>query len=233
MNGQDGANVTARDFTGHDFTAWVYDLYRPTEAYSARGVHPSGIGIDRCIAARDLTTDERAFLAREGRLQLINFADLNLLGIDGISVRNPWDGGALRLNATASHYLTSFGHSIDLNIFLKEGTTNLLVAAHRYSNGARSFPGLDAQLLSVPVTVAGRSFEVSPRLALWMQPEGQDFRTTSSTAGALGSVRVRPATSARISTFVEIEGKTEGWVAGNVSLDPNVSVRIGGSLRLK
>jgi len=40
-------NIEERDFTGRDPIAWVYDLFRPNEAYSDRGVHPTGIGINR------------------------------------------------------------------------------------------------------------------------------------------------------------------------------------------
>jgi hypothetical protein len=196
-------------------------------------VHPSGVGIDRYVAPRDLTADERAFLAREGRLQLLNFADLNLLGIDGFTMKNPWNGGALRFNATASHYLTSFGHTVDLNLFMKQGDLNLYVVGRRYSNGARSFPGVDAQVLNAPVTIAGRGFEISPRLAMWMQPEDQAFRTTSAAPGALASIKIRPASASLVTTFVELEAKTAGWVAGNVNLGSNVSLRMGGSLRLR
>ena len=39
---EEGENIKNRDFTGYDITAWVYDLYRPDEAYEDRGVHPSG-----------------------------------------------------------------------------------------------------------------------------------------------------------------------------------------------
>jgi hypothetical protein len=176
--------------------------------------------------------EEHDFLAREGQLQLLNFVDPNLLGFGGVTVRDPWRGADLRVNASASHYLTSFGHTIDVNIFLKEEATNLFVALHRYTNGARSLPGLEVQLLDAPVAVAGMTFNVSPRVAFWLQPRDQGFRTTSMQAGGLVSVRVRPVTSARIGTFVELEGKTAGWVAGNVHLEQNVSVRIGASVRL-
>jgi hypothetical protein len=232
MNASDGADVPVRDFTGHDFTAWVYDLHRPTEPYQSRGVHPSGVGIDRYVKASDLTPEEHAYLAREGRLQLINFLDPNLLGISGFAVRSPWNGAALRLNASASHYLTSFGHTVDLNLFMKQDGMNLFVALHRYTNGARSFPGVDAQLLDLPVVLAGLPVDVSPRVALWLQPEDQGFRSSAARPGALASLRLRPSTSSRMGVFVELEGKTEGWVAGNVHLDPNVSVRIGGSVKL-
>ena len=232
MNASDGADVPRRDFTGHDFTAWTYDLHRPAEPYTARGVHPSGVGIDRYIKASDLTPDERDFLAEEGRLQIINFLDPNLLGLSGFDVGSPFDGGTLRLNVSASHYLTSFGHTIDANLFARQGPTNVFLVLHRYSNGARSFPGVDAQLIDFPLAVAGVPVDVSPRLSLWLQPEGQGFRATTATPGVLGALKVRQVTSSRVATFVELEGKTEGWVAGNVALDRNVSVRIGGSVRL-
>lgn len=231
-NLSEGANVAKRDWVGHDFTAWVHDLFRPTEAYEARGVHPSGVGINRYIPARDLTREERDFLAREGHLQLLNFLDPNLLGLGGVTLRNPWNGADLRVNASAGHYLTSFGHSIDVNLFLREGATNLFVALHRYTNGARSLPGMEVQLLEAPVTVAGMKLDVSPRAAFWLQPRDQSFRTTSTQPGGLVAVRIRQATPARVGAFVELEGKTAGWVAGNVHLERNVSVRIGASVRL-
>ena len=226
MNALDGASIAKRDWVGHDFTAWVHDLHRPTEAYAARGVHPSGVGIDRYIRASELTQEEHDFLAREGRLQLINFLDPNLLGIRGFTVRD------MRVNASASHYLTSFGHSIDVNLFLKRGAANVFAVLHRYTNGARSFPGAEVQLVDVPLAVAGIPLDVSPRVALWRQPAGQAFRAESAATGALASVRVRHASEARVAPFLELEAKTAGWVAGNVHLERNVSVRAGGSVRL-
>jgi hypothetical protein len=231
-NMTDGADVPKRDWVGHDFTAWVHDLHRPTEPYEARGVHPSGVGIDRYIKASDLTTEEHDFLAREGLLQAINFLDPNLFAFSGITVRNPWSGADLRVNASASHYLTSFGHTIDVNLFMKQDATNLFVVMHRYTNGARSFLGVEGQLLDAPITIGGVALDVSPRVALWLQPDAQAFRSTSAQPGALVSLRVRPVSNSRIATFVELEGKTAGWVAGNVHLDRNVSIRLGGSVKL-
>lgn len=232
MNAEDGPDVEVRDFTGHDFTAWVYDLHRPDEPYAARGVHPSGVGIDRYVRASDLTDEERAYLKRQGRLQRLNFLDPNLLGLHGFTVRGPAGGRPLRFNASAGHVLTSFGHTVDLNLFLRQGDRNLFVALHRYENGARTFPGVDAELLDLPVRVGGRGLLVSPRLALWMQPAGQSFRTREAKPGALAALRVVRPGSSRWGTFAEVEAKTAGWVAGNVNLDPNVSVRLGGSLTL-
>jgi hypothetical protein len=40
-------NIEERDAIGRDPEGWVYDLFRPNEAYSGRGTHPTGIGIAR------------------------------------------------------------------------------------------------------------------------------------------------------------------------------------------
>lgn len=230
MNAQDGANVSVRDFTGHDFTAWVYDLHRSAEPYAARGVHPSGVGIDRYIRFSDLTDEERTFLRHDGQLQLLNLLDPFLFGFEGIVVHEEAAGRSM-LTANVAHYLTSFGHSIDVNV-LYRGNTRAMVTVRRYTNGARSFPGVEGTLVDFPVDVAGREMEVSPRVALWLQPEDQAFRTTRSARGALASVRVRPMASAAFGPYVEVEAKTAGWVAGSVTLDAGVSFRFGGSLLL-
>ncbi|MEP6991633.1 MAG: hypothetical protein ABJA80_11950 [bacterium] len=231
-NRLEGADVAKRDWVGHDFTAWVHDLFRPDEPYTARGVDPSGVGINRYVKASDLSPEEHDFLQREGHLQLINFLDPNLFAFGGVTVRDPWRQTNVRLNVSASHYLTSFGHAIDMNVFLREGAANVFVVLHRYTNGARSMPGVELQVLDAPISVASRAIVVSPRVALWMQPRDQAFRTTDSQVGGLASLRIRPATTARLSNFIEIEAKTAGWVAGTVQLDRNVSVRVGGSVRL-
>jgi hypothetical protein len=36
----------------------------------------------------------------------------------------------------------------------------------------------------------------------------------------------------RIGSFVELETKTAGWLAGNVHLDANTAVRFGATMRL-
>ncbi|MFN2563668.1 MAG: hypothetical protein ABR499_01485 [Gemmatimonadaceae bacterium] len=232
-NANDGANVEVRDFTGHDFTGWAYDLHRPNESYTARGVHPSGVGIDRYIAARDLTSQERSYLERQGYLQLLNLLDPNLVGVHGFTVRSPMNGRPLRMNVSAGHLLTSFGHAIDVNVFLRQDDVNLFAVLHWYENGERVFPGLEAELLDYPVRVGVRQLAVSPRVAVWLQPEDQLFRSRGGEAGGLVAVRVRYPTARRFGVFAEVEGKTAGWVAGNVNLDANVALRLGVSTRLR
>lgn len=225
-NRSDGANVKRRDFTGHDFLGWVYDLHRPDEPYAARGVHPSGVGIDRYVKRSDLTDDERRYLRRQGRLQLLNLVDPFLFGLSsGVAV-----GGGdtpLRINAGLAHLLTSFGHTVDANVLVRRHDMNLAVTLHGYANGERVFPGIEADLVDLPVTLGARAIELTPRVGLWLQPEGQRFRTSAADAGGLAALRVRSALSRRVGAFAELEAKTAGWVAGNPYLDRNVTLRVG------
>ena len=160
----EGTAVSRRDFTGHDFTAWVYDLFRPDEPYTARGMHPSGVGLRRYIRESDLTDAERAYLHRQGRLAMLNLLDPNLVSVSGG-----------RFNAAAAHVLTPFGYTIDLNAFIRP---KLFVALHDYVNHERSFPGAEAAL------------EDRIRVALWRQPAHQLFRDRGGRLGGLVSVRM-------------------------------------------
>ena len=229
-NATDGANVERRDFTGHDFNGWVYDLFRPNEPYAARGVHPSGVGIDRYRKTSHLTADERDYLDRQGYLALINFADASLFGLDSWSIKV--GGRRVDVNVTASHFLTSFGYSVDANVFLRSGQHKLFVVLHRYANQERTFAGAEAELIDMALTFRGRSVTVTPRVALWSQPENQLFRDTRAATGGAIALRVDVPATRRFGAFVELESKTAGWMAGNVHLDANTSVRVGATMRL-
>jgi hypothetical protein len=198
--------IAERDISGHDFTAWVYDLFRPNETFALRGAHPSGVGIDRYIKVADLTAEEKRFLRNEGRLSWLNFVDPNLFGIDGF-------GRTTRVNAWLRHMLTSFGHTVDGNVLLKRGDTRIAVSLHRYTNGDRSFPGLTLEAIDWPTPIGGRTYLITPR--------------DGSVGGMLGARVVMPGVS-RWRWFAEIEGKTAGWVAGNPSTDRQFGFRLGG-----
>src|SRR5690606_10613802 len=79
-----GLTVNSRDYVGWDFTPWVYDLFRPDEPYEARGVHPSGVGVDRAIKTTSLSGEEYSYLKKMGRMQYLNFLSPFMLGIHRI-----------------------------------------------------------------------------------------------------------------------------------------------------
>lgn len=216
-NAKDGTDVKRRDFTGHDFLGWMYDLSRPNEPYTARGIHPSGVGINRYRKTTDLTPEELAFLDKQGKLSLVNFADSNMIGIDSFRT------GGVEWNATGAHYLTSFGYTLDANVFLRARGQKMFVTLHRYTNHDRSFPGVDVELVD-------RSFgkyRVTPRLALWSQPEDQLFRTSNGKIGGLAGLRVDLPMRGLYGSYVAVDAKSAGWTTGNEHLGANFSVRIG------
>jgi hypothetical protein len=131
---------------------------------------------------------------------------------------------------TLRHLLTSFGHTVNANVFLQQGAANLFVTLHGYANHDRAFlPGMDVELVDYPVAVLSRRFELSPRAAVWAQPAGQAFRTRAARAGGLAGLRARTTIRGRVGVLAEIERKGAGWVAGIVQLDPATNVRLGAS----
>jgi hypothetical protein len=90
---------------------WVYDLFRPDEPYEDRGIHPSGIGIDRYRSESDFTPQERRYLRTQARLSFLNFADPNLLGLYQFDV-GEYDGLPLSFNASLQHLMAPFGYAM-------------------------------------------------------------------------------------------------------------------------
>ena len=226
-NAKDGVDVDKRDFIGLDFTAWVYDLFRPDEPYENRGTHPSGTGIDRYRGLPDLTSEEREYLRLQGRLQFINLLDPFLLGFTEFPGHYPLSGESMAWNVNARHYLTSFGYVIDANILLRQGDHKWAVIFHNYANHESFFPGLDVQMLRCPFHWAGRTLRWSPRVALWAQPEDQEFRTTHASLGGMAALRVEIEAIRNLEPYVELSAKTDGWLAGDANLDSSYRGIVG------
>ncbi|MAE18895.1 hypothetical protein CMK12_08210 [Candidatus Poribacteria bacterium] len=224
FNQKEGRNIEVRDFTGHDFTAWVYDLHRPQEAYQKRGIHPAGVGLDRYIKFSDLTSDERIFLRRQARLQWLNLLDPYLIGLKGgrIPTSTP-----LRFNLSLGHMLTSFGYTIDTHLFLQRGWANLFIVGHRYFNHQRHFSGLEIQLIDYPLNWSNNRLLVTSELGVWTQPKAQSFYTDRASLGGLFALKIYRLLSDRWAVFLGGKIKSVGWVAGDISLDQSLTANIG------
>lgn len=227
INTEDGANMEARDFTGLDFTAWVYDLHRPDEPYEARGIHPTGVGINRYRKRSDLSQSELSYLKLQSKLALLNLLDPQFLVYDRFYATNPFNKKSFEWNFNLKHILSSFGYTINLNIFLKQNKHKFFLALHNYFNKNHYFPGLDISLLRYPMEISTYSFPLSIRIFPWLQPRGGRFRTGQASPGALLAITKYFPIYKALEGFVEIEGKTNGWVAGNVYLDAAWSTRLG------
>jgi hypothetical protein len=229
QNDGDGTDVAERDFTGLDCDGWVYDLFRPKEPYEERGPHPSGVGIDRYRTWPGLSGDERRFLELQARLSLLNLVDPFAFVRDPGGIREA--GDRLRYTANLRHHLTSYGYALSTNVFARHRDLGMLTTLSLGFNHERSFPGVDVTAVDLPLRwlpdVGGGPLVGQLRGALWLQPEAQDFYTTRSSAGGLASARVGTDPRRGLAPYLEVEGKTPGWVAGNVYLDRNVSTRLG------
>lgn len=223
---QEDADTDERDFTGLDCTAWVYDLLRPAEPYAARGIHPSGVGIDRYRNLNDLSPDEQRYVRRQRNLSLVNLADPFLFGRKHFAARHPASGTTVLWNANLRHHLTPFGYNLGANVFLRSGGINVLATVQGYANDAGWGPGLD-------VTVQRHTFDkllpqwrMTTRVAAWQQPAALAYRTGEFDTGALAAVTLEHGHHA-LRPFVQVEYKSEGWIAGNEYLGENWALRMG------
>jgi hypothetical protein len=214
--------VESRDFNGDDFTTYTYELFRPNQPYNDRGIAPNGVGIARYLKLSQLTSEELDYLRKMGRMQYWNFLSPHLLGISSIKVNDN-----LSFNFAARHFLTSFGYDLGGDLFLKMKDKNILLTWHGYQNKDHFFPGVDAQLVDLPLKLSNKTLPLTLRTMLWLQPENQQFYTDKGRAGGLIYAQLRSPKGKTWQPYLEVEGKTQGWVAGNPYLDANFTVRAG------
>ena len=220
-NAVDGSDVAARDFTGLDCNAWVYDLFRPTEPYDVRGTHPSGVGIDRYRDYDDLTDEERAYLRHQRNLSLLNFVDPFLFGREYFRYHD------LQWNAALRHTLTPFGYALGSDFFVRHTDQRWHGTLNVYSNDELTTAGIDVTCRDMPLVWFGMPLRIAPRFALWQQPDELLFRSGHAKTGGLLGLRVAAERQRRWQPYLEVETKSAGWVMGNVDLDAATSFRVG------
>ncbi|MEQ9423226.1 MAG: hypothetical protein RJQ09_02325 [Cyclobacteriaceae bacterium] len=211
-----------RDFTGNDFTAWVYDLFRADEAYSDRGVHPTGIGIDRYRDFNDLSMDMLSYVEKMGNRQWLNIISPFMLRIRRLKVSDNF-----AFNFAVRHFLTSFGDDTQYELFLNYGDRFSQITFHRYSNYDDAFTGIEFKSFAEKLKIGTKKFEIDGRLMLWNQPKNQDFFSSDGTFGILTAIRGYYTSQSKWQPYLEIEGKSNGWVAGNPYLTSKISGRFG------
>jgi len=226
--------VSSRDFTGYDMTGWVYDLFRPDEPYEARGIHPSGVGINRYRTVKDLTDEEFKYLRMQTYLHFVNYLSPMLYSIfmPSILPRSiPLGNGGLAGNFAMRHLLTSFGYALSAQVFLKYEPFNMAFAYHSYLNYQHYFPAIEAELIDYPLSLGKLRLFLSPRLMAGTQPKDQIFKTGEHEFFGLFGLRVDFIAGKHFLPYLDFTAKTDGWVAGNEYLDSSVSIKIGVSAR--
>lgn len=228
-NAEDGTDIKKRDFTGPDFTAWASALFNPNRPYTDRGIHPSGIGINRYIKPSDLSLEEFKYLKRQGNLQWLNLLTPSLFGFAKIKIKSSEKGDYFG-NFAVRHLLTSFGNDISLDVFYQSPTNNLFFSLHNFNNLSTSFWGLEASIIDKKYLKD--KLLLSSKYMIWIQPKNQSFTSPEGSLGGL--INLRGSYSfGNWFPYVELEGKTKGWVMGNVFLEDNVSLKCGFSFRIE
>jgi hypothetical protein len=248
------ANLTERDpnrrdFVGFDCTAWVYDLYRPNEPYTNRGVHIYGNGVDRYIKysndkdlftselnkivygsekhQSDLTDKEQDYLKKQYNLSYINFINPALLGFTRFNGKNPFNGRDFYWNFGMSHFLTPFGYSIDSQFFLKQDNIYLLIIYHSNINNLKKFPGLEVELIRYPLTLLQKNLFFNIGIHIWQQPLLLQFFTEDKeNGGSLKSTIAFPIHN-NLEFYVSTLIKSRGFMVGNIYLERAYELRLG------
>ncbi len=227
-NAADGTNIAARDFTGLDFTAWIYDLQHFYEPYENRGIHPSGVGIDRYVKPSDLSDTALKILKKEAWNNTLNFISPFFFGIGALkSKKNP----DVYYNFSFRHLLTSFGNDIAFYLFRKNGKNKFVFALHKYKsyfNPGKFYPGLEFRIYQYPLSFGKVHTFNNLSLMTWYQ----NLNPQKSYLGGLIEYQIN-VKAGNFYPYVDISAKTPGWVAGNEFLDKNISLRFGLSYILR
>lgn len=213
----DKMNILARDFTGYDFSAWVYDLQRPDEPYEARGAWPGGIGIKRPVKESDLTPEMKDFLKETGNMQYLNLVSPFMIGINKFKINDK-----LSANFALRSLPTSFGYFAGGDFFLEAEKKKLLLSLGVNRSHSLTLPDIALKLYGLNAG-KNKNFTTNIRLAAWLQPKDQLFYATKSNPGF--SVNVEP--TLKLSENIRLEAglgyKSKGWLFANPYLDNNLS----------
>lgn len=221
----DKNNILARDFTGYDFSAWVYDLVRYDEPYEARGQWPGGIGIRRPVSETDLTDEMKSFLRETGNMQYLNLVSPFLLGINRMRL-----GDDSYFNFALRSVPTSFGYYAGGDFFLDKNNKKFLISAGVNRSSNLTLPQLQVERYDMKPW-ASQQFSTGIRLALWLQPKGQLFSADKPEPGLMVEIKPEFMPGRHVGVYSSISYKTRGWVFSNPYLNSKFSFLIGISIR--
>jgi hypothetical protein len=114
---------------------------------------------------------------------------------------------------------TPGGSALDLRVYWAYQEWRWAAVVQNQSVGQSYYPGLDLELFEYPVKLARNSFLLTPRLAVWTQPQGG--------WGALGAFTVEFALKPSFWVWVKAKAKSPGWEANEAEPDPVGGLQAG------
>jgi len=221
----DRHDILARDFTGYDFSAWVYDLLTPHEPYEARGTWTGGIGIRRPIKETDLTPEMKSFLRETGNMQYLNFVSPFMAGINRLQLKPGY-----YFNFALRSVPTSFGYYAGGDFFLDFNNRQMMVSLGINRSKNLTLPAMELRYYDL-IKKENARFNTSLQVSGWMQPENQMFAASKAGFGMSAGIQPRFAITERFSIIADLNYKTKGWVFSNPYLDNKFTGQLGLSIR--
>lgn len=223
----EGSRQELRDFTGLDYCAWAYDLWRPNEPYSGRGLNPYGNGYDRYIKGSDLTDEQLNWLTKQYKLSRLNLISPMNFFISSIKIKKLSDGSYLKGNFSVRYYPTSFGNQVGIDLMVKYKKWNLFASPHLNQNFQNNFPGLDFAVIDYPLKYRDEDLSVSVYATTDFQPESDGFFSNKGVfVGSLKST-VKWQFNKWLYTSLSASAKSKGWIKGNPFMGNNVGASMG------
>lgn len=220
----DKTDILARDFTGYDFSAWIYDLVRSDEPYENRGQWPDGIGIKRPVKESDLTPEMKNFLRETGNMQYLNFITPFILGINKFRVNDSYFNFALRSTPT------SFGYYAGGDFYFDTQSNKFLIGLGVNRSKNLTLPVVEFIKYNFNLFSIQR-LTTDLKALVWLQPKDQRFHAESSSLGFFAGLKPEFRISNHFSFFSQIEYKTKGWVFSNPYLDEKFTFRLGVTIK--
>lgn len=208
--------ILDRDAVGLDCDAWVYEMRRPDEPYDTRGAHPYGEGIDRYRSRFDLEDEEREWMDQQRWVNLFNFANPHLYGIDGIILDEDGNRWLPQLSAIP----TPWGNQVDFRITARTMDWTGAIILHSGFANKSMYPGIDMVLIDQ--TMFDSILYTTLGIGMWMQPLDQRWDAGDPESGGHAFADVRIPIIDDFDLMPGIEYKTQGFVPGIVDLGPAI-----------
>ncbi len=221
------SNPYFRDYAGADLTAWVYDMFSPDQAYTARDPFPDGEGVNRRIGFSDLTPEGQDYLLKQKKLSLLNFVNPAIFLVNRINISADFSF-LLFMQYSPTH----FGNDIAVFVPFKTRSLNQLFAFHTYSNYQNSFFGIQYGLVDVK-PFHNQKIAMGVSVNLWNQPENQSFYDTSGKFGGSFELQANYELGKGFSGNLSTGYKSAGWAIGNPYLESKGNFRLGVKYNLK
>ena len=225
LNKKDGANMMARDFTGHDYSGWIWHLFKPNVPYDSLGIHPSGVGINRYINSDRLTKEEKNYYDKVKKQAWLSYMSPMIFGFRKIKLKD-----SVYVNFAIQYQPTSFGTDRELRFYYMNRNNKYSFGIHQYQNYENSFYAAEFNWVDMKIKQL-ENFSFTTRMLIGTQPNNQEFFTEKSQLFGLLSLHTDYAINKKFGAYIQLQAKTDGWVAGDEYLTSMVRLRSGLWLR--